>query len=452
MGNTEARQPAAASLDPEQPVPVSNAKAPLLIEDKVTRSSYSDLAESSSVDLNDERLLVPTPDGYFPHLDIWRFMCIAVVVLDHGNGSYSYWNLFFGQNWALQYIFVICGVAFGLSKRSLGGYLFRLVAYAIVGISCNWLAYVITGQDWRHDPWNMVFQFWFIIALIGYSLLLVPLRRYLVSCHDLPKIGDSKVKLTVTRVLGGIGVILGGLACIFALLSVGLTWLTAGFLKGKLQAALSKLGPGLAYWADKDQAGGLLQGLCTALELTVSNFWLAFAIPTVFPSEASVTGWVILINMHTRRLSHWYSGLGEKLMNGLDLMLLGLVCFHLGLKYRRQVGNVAVRYWFVWLSVCGLVWKPGTSGRMDLLMPEDWSMTWRMRFIDTVYMGVWLVAGDRFVDPKIFTEDKCNFINNLGLFLFLVHKAIHIVLPVPWNWVLILSLGPVFYAFSRLRH
>ena len=46
----------------------------------------------------------------------------------------------------------------------------------------------------------------------------------------------------------------------------------------------------------------------------------------------------------------------------------------------------------------------------------------------------------RFADPKIFNEAQLGFTGNLGLFLFLVHKAVHIVVPSPFNWFLLISM------------
>ena len=46
----------------------------------------------------------------------------------------------------------------------------------------------------------------------------------------------------------------------------------------------------------------------------------------------------------------------------------------------------------------------------------------------------------RFADPKIFNEAQLGFTGNLGLFLFLVHKAVRIVVPSPFNWFLLISM------------
>jgi len=232
--------------------------------------------------------------------------------------------------------------------------------------------------------------------------------------------------------------------------SVALSQLLDGQYATSLQEAFGAMGNAAQYWEDASgsAASSLIKDICAAVELSLSNVWLAVAVPVLLPQHQSTTGWLILVNMHARRLLPWYSGLGEKALNGFDLMLLGTTCFYLGLSKRRQIGIVIARYWWVLLFVIGLVWLPGTYGRYDQLQSTPWELTWRMRLLDMFFLSAFLSAGERFADPKIFTEDKLGFIGNLGLFLFLVHKAVHLVVPAPWNWVLLMSFGPMFWLAS----
>ena len=54
-----------------------------------------------------------------------------------------------GQNWGLQIMCLICGVCWSMSQRPAASYASRLVIYFCLGTSCNWLAWVATGADWR---------------------------------------------------------------------------------------------------------------------------------------------------------------------------------------------------------------------------------------------------------------------------------------------------------------
>lgn len=408
-------------------------------------STFSQLEDAEARDA----LLPPSTDGHYPHLDLWRAICIGVVVLDHGNWRYSEWNLLFGQNWTLQYIFCICGICFGLTRKGVLGYLGRLGCYVIVGVMLNLLANIIAGNDWRKNPWDVVFQFWFVVALMGYSVVLLPLKSFLEGQRAAVPDVESARSQGTTHFLKSLVVLLAGLLTLYLGLSCGLAKLLKGALGTEIAAAVRRLGPGLSFWAGSPEE--VLATAIAAIELTLSNVWLAVAFPLLFPNEKAITAWLVFCNMHARRLSTWYSGVGEKVMNGLDLMLLGLVAYYLGLKFRREIGERIARYWFIWLAICGLVWKPGTHGRLDLLMPEEWNMLWRMQFLSSTFMLVFLTAGERCFDPRIFTEDRCYFVNHLGLFLFLVHKAVHIVFPEPWNWLVILSWLPIFWFFHQAK-
>mmetsp|Transcript_57139 Transcript_57139/g.122914 ORF Transcript_57139/g.122914 Transcript_57139/m.122914 type:complete len:456 (+) Transcript_57139:122-1489(+) len=392
---------------------------------------------------NDEKVLPPRPDRRYPHIDIVRFMCLMVVVLDHGDPRYSKVNSFFGQNWTLQYIFVICGLSLSLSRQGVSASLLRLALYFVVGVCLNWSAWAIKGLDWRHNFWDVIFQFWFVVALVVYIVLLVPLKSYLELVADgNRRRAHQAVDPEQPALLMSFAMVGAGLVIIYLLVSEALARLVSGSLASRVAPIISSMGSGLEWWAKQSggAAGGVLMSFCSALELTLSNVWIAVMVPHLLPAQQSITGWLLIANMHIRRLDLWYAGLGEKVFNGFDLMLLGLVCAKLGLKWREPVGRCLARYWFVWISICGLIWVPGTAVRMDLLQEVPFQMRWRMRLLDAVFMVAFLAAGERFFDPRIFTEDKCDFINNLGLLLFLVHKAIHIVLPQPENWYLILLI------------
>jgi hypothetical protein len=425
----------------------------------------SSIGESKRNRDRDEATLLPRRadgDKRQPHLDLCRFICVLVVVLDHGAPEYAKWNAFFGQNWTLQLIYVICGISLGLSNKGFGGYLGRLGAYVVVGVLCNWFAWVVTGQDWQSNVWGVVFQFWFVVGLMLYSVMLIPLKQYLAWAASRDQLAAAEESYGAATLLDradaaaadstvrGLSLVALGLVIIWMAVSVALSQLLDGQYSTSLEEAFGAMGNAATYWesASGSAASSLIKDICAALELSLSNIWLAVAVPALLPQRQSLAGWLILVNMHARRLLSWYSGLGEKALNGFDLMLLGLTCFYLGLAKRRQIGVVVARYWWAILFCIGLLWKGGTYGRYDQLQATPMWLTWRMRLLDFFFAMAFLSAGERFVDPKIFTEDKLGFIGNLGLFLFLVHKAVHIVVPAPFNWFLLISFGPLFWFAS----
>jgi len=398
----------------------------------------------------EDSYLKPTCDGRYIHLDITRMGCICVVVVDHCLDCFPYssWNVLFGQHWVLQFIFVVCGVSFGLSKNKLSGYVLRLCFFMFIGVLLNWVAFMIKGLDWRHDVWNVIFQFFFIVGVILYSFILAPVHTYFLWLVD----GRETILAPFLPLARSIGMPIIVFGLIFNYLVMAM-WLPPHFTTSLQNSVLPwlelRFGEGLNYRIMVGGKSDILQSFFAAIELSLSNIWLAVFVPLLLPSQRSITAWLILLNMTMRRLSDWYAGPGEKAFNGLDLMLLGLVCRHFGLKHKKTLGLYVLRYWFLWLGIAGLVWIPGTKGRMDLLQPTEWKYTWRNRLLDFSFMFCWLVAADRVFDKKIFTEDRMDFMNNYFLVMYLVHRAVHIVLPSPWNWLVLGALLAPFWYQSR---
>lgn len=478
------RSASSRAFDPEEPQQ-PDVNVPLLGHSASNaKASYHTVpplpatADGTSSD-DGEKFLVSLADGsnYFPHLHIWSFFGIAVLVLDHGNWRYSYYNLFFVQNWALQIIFVIFGVCFGMMRTGSGSYFLRLLIYLVAGVLCNMMAYAIKDPATVGDNiWNVVFQFWLVLGLIGYSVLLMPVKSYLRKLCDMKACAcdndgsshaereagfqsrdgpstEQAVSCKATKPLFDtnpyVGVVMIGAGSVFiwAAMSLVMARVVDGAFILQIEIILQRMGNGMAYWVGDTKTA--LTSVCASTELTLSNVWLALAVPSMFPSQQGLTVWLLVLNMHARRLSIWYSGIGQKLWHGFDLMLIGLVVYHLGMRWRRTLGERLVRYWFVWVAACGAVWQPGTEGRFDLWNSEPFYIRWRMMVLDIILLVVWLTAADRLIDSKIFTEDKCAFITYLGMFLFLVHEAIHIVLPEPFNWLMIISFGPMFWFLWR---
>lgn len=113
------------------------------------------------------------------HLDLTRILCVAMVCVEHGASAYGKVNAMFSQCWVLQILWVVSGISWGLSSRPLGPYLTRLSAYFAVGVSFNFLAFVVHGKDWRSNPWDVVFQFWFVVGLGVYCTVTLALKPVL---------------------------------------------------------------------------------------------------------------------------------------------------------------------------------------------------------------------------------------------------------------------------------
>mmetsp|Transcript_11573 Transcript_11573/g.24385 ORF Transcript_11573/g.24385 Transcript_11573/m.24385 type:complete len:466 (-) Transcript_11573:88-1485(-) len=428
---------------------------------------------AAAQDTESDEFLSPTTK-YFPFLDITRICCVWCVAVDHGNSSFGLWNMMFTQEWVLQYLFLVCGVSYGLSSKSLANYLGRLAVYAAIGISVNWTAWIVTGMDWRSNFFNVIFHIWFVIGLMGYAVLLFPLKVWLARVRNWPRSDDRRhvqeptpeaehplaeqavaaeqrapstsYRDVLLKYLAGIG---GGLLAIFILFQVVLDPVV-DLLAPEFLEFWKNMGAGAAFWGlpmTLGESRAFLQHMSTYFMLTCSNIYLVVACPLIF-ENASLTTWGVLINTYGHRLL-FYRSKEERPFHGLDLMMVALTCYYLGLRNRRKIGEYVIRYWFVVLFFCALLWPPGTLGRFDEHPPTDLERRIRWNLLEAIFVIIWLVAGERLVQKEIFTEDRLDFLNEWALILFLVHKAVHIMFVPPLNWVALVGLAPVCYILRR---
>mmetsp|Transcript_10988 Transcript_10988/g.19882 ORF Transcript_10988/g.19882 Transcript_10988/m.19882 type:complete len:468 (-) Transcript_10988:33-1436(-) len=418
------------------------------VESYSTVEKSSTLAEPTlGVDPEDE-FISKAKGGRAYFLDATRIFCVGLVVIDHGAPSYSKWNTLYVQNWGLQLIFLTCGASLGFSSGGYCHYMSRLSLYVLVGVLCNWTAWIATGKDWRSDPWNVVFQMWFVVGLMGYSSLLWPLKLLFTRMSDATK--GPLFKPNVETASAFVGVCLLVSVCC-------LTDFASRFGQHLLDtlpvinADTQKISggaddmTGFAYWFGGAQGSDNMKSVVKSLALSIRSILVVLVAAVWFPKSQAYLGWFLLFHMYGCRIASWYPAPGDRLCHGLDLVLLGLTCWAFGLKWRRQLSTWAARYWFIPLIFCALAWRPGTSVRFDSKPPEAFAMRWRMQTIEFVIITMWLLAAERWFDARIFTEDRLNFMNNWALFAFMAHKAVHIVAPPPLNWFFIVGLIPGFW-------
>jgi len=380
--------------------------------------------------------------AYF--LDATRIYCVALVAIDHGAASYSHWNALYVQNWGLQFIFLTCGVSLGFSKRSLCGYITRLSLYFLLGVACNWTAWIVTGMDWMNDFWNVVFQMWFVVGLVLYTVMLWPLKQaFQFQSQRAKEVTHAGETSAQDKLIGVVLITLGFLGISYV--SVVLHQMVDRLPLLEPDAVQGQSPTGFGYWFGGVQGSDNLLSIVHSLELSCRAMWVVLIGASWFPEWQSCLGWGVLFHMYLSRALFWYPAPGDRLCHGLDLMVLGLTTYYFGLYKRKRIGDFLGRYWFVLFLFCGLVWQPGTSGRFDSKPPADVDIRWRMQALEFVFVSLWLLTADRWFDHRIFTEDRLDFMSTWALLVFMVHKAIHIMLPSPVNWLFLLALIPFFW-------
>mmetsp|Transcript_63436 Transcript_63436/g.163237 ORF Transcript_63436/g.163237 Transcript_63436/m.163237 type:complete len:459 (+) Transcript_63436:69-1445(+) len=449
--------------DPER----VDVEATPLLQGKEQRPTYSGDAGKSAVsgsDADGHAFPPHSPDGHYPFLDITRICCVWLVAVDHGNATFGAYNSLFGQEWVLQFLYLVCGVCYGMSRRSLLNYEFRLAQYVVIGIMLNWCAWVVAGLDWQHNFFGMVFHFWFVVGLMLYAAILAPLKPYLQRARDLSLQADNNPEAVGTEapeeseqdhrdaLLRGLLLIGGGLLGIMLVFTVVMAPVieSAAPITLRFFSAIGANARDGAFWglpSNIDESQEFLQHMSTYIMLTVSNMYLLIVCPVAF-KRSTWTPWCLLAYTYSHRML-FYRSSDERPFHGLDLMTIAMAVYYLGLQNRRKIGEYLIRYWFVLLFVCALLWEPGTHQRFDEVPPTTISTRVRVNLLEAIFVIAWFLAGDRMVQKEIFSEDRLDFLNLWALIVFLVHKAVHIVFPQPINWLILLGLAPICYYASR---
>jgi len=441
--------------------------------------------EKQPCSVHQDRLLPLTAKAGHPFLDITRICCVWCVAVDHGNWTFGHWNCMFTQDWVLQYLFLVCGVSYGISSRRLGGYLSRLFAYFVLGVLLNWCAAIVAGWSWRGNMFDVVFHLWFVVGLMLYAVVLAPLKWYLRRvAEDLDKQSESGLRATAEResipeadhpeaeespwhpvtgpqehstydvgtsVLWIMMAVGGGIVFIVIFFTLCMRPVVL-LLAARAGSSMHVFGQGADFWGfpqDYEEAKTFFKRFFTYLMCSSTSVYLLVVCPRVL-KHTSATTWLVIVNTYVHKL-FFYRGQDDRFFHGLDLMIVGMSCYFLGLRHRRVIGLYVVRYWFAVLLACAMIWPPGAHQRFDEIPPppEDMELRIRVYLLEAIFVVIWLAAGERLVQPEIFTEDNLTFLNNWGLIIFLVHKAVHMTILPPLNWTLLLLLAPACYLVQR---
>ena len=142
------------------------------------RAAHSDpLAEPTRADA-EVRVVPRITREYILYFDVWRSICVALVVITHSNEAYAEWNVFAVQLWVLPYLELISGTLCAVSKRGVLDYAAKLMLYTSLGCLMNLLACLARGSPrwWEDTTMNVAFQLGFTFQLALFGLLITPLR------------------------------------------------------------------------------------------------------------------------------------------------------------------------------------------------------------------------------------------------------------------------------------
>lgn len=430
------------------------------------------------------------------HLDMLRVIAIYGVVVDHGNPDskqYGIHNVMFTQNWCLQLLWVTCGISWALTTSSLGPYIMRLCVYLIIGVSFNWLAWVSRGMDWRHDLQGVVYQFAFIVGLIVYvsctAWLKPSLQRIYASRKELVDRGNEHVgksgtasssaaakashEALIEEAKGHATPALSGadsgeldeeerknaklFAAIVAASLLGmlaLSFVFSHFETGVVRGIINLLlGESAKFWTnDLDDRAfvGQFIGTFGAYFLVVAGSKLLQS-----PRVAPWLLWVIIVYIYSCRilllplLFDQYGGGVGRFFVGLELFLMGLVGNTAGLKHAGAVKRWMADYFILVLIFVAIMWGPTWQTRMDEHPPRDMNIIARVQICEAVFLVAFLSAGSLMFPEEGWSTRVRSWLAETATVLFLIHKATHIAVPVPYNWYIVFLLVPGAFGFRH---
>jgi len=393
----------------------------------------------------------------YPHLDVTRICCICCVVIDNFNSRFLLWNTLYVCNWVLPMLWLVCGICFALSNRSLAEYECRLFVYFAIGATANWAAWIMNQWPWFKSPFVMTCQMMFVFWLMIFTAILAPLKHYLRRVHQQEyntsdeekpcSTRDDSMHVVARNIDGyrGLGLVfVGWLVIVITGEGVLRTWRTAGAdllmrYGTDILPALSQEDFALRYFNDG----------CRSLQACLCGLWIVGIVPKLFWDLSCMT-WMLLANLYLHRVIYAY-GFPDLPFHGFYLLLVALVAHEFGLALRAQIGKILQRYWMVVCFMLAFFSTPGLHGPLLEVPPPQEYVKERYMIIEPIIVVAWLTFGDRMVDPKIFTEDRLMWVNDWALISFLVHKAVFWAFNLPTGWVCILIVGPICWFCRRLE-
>eukprot|EP00929_Paragymnodinium_shiwhaense_P053407 TRINITY_DN26722_c0_g1_i1.p1 TRINITY_DN26722_c0_g1~~TRINITY_DN26722_c0_g1_i1.p1 ORF type:complete len:452 (+),score=28.32 TRINITY_DN26722_c0_g1_i1:127-1482(+) len=363
----------------------------------------------------DDDLIHPAR-GSHVFLDVTRTICVFIVVIDHGDREFGMVNTCFAQNWTVQCLFLVSGLCYCMSTRPLCGYLVKIMAYFCLGVTCNILAWQWLQRNWRADIFNAVFQFWFVVGLMAYSILVAPLEIYLRKAAAVTRLGlaseESGSPLHATEDLptclaSALGRSQPAHAsmhetkrqelkrdALLATIAIFALRLLIAMTKPRLEDRLIQVdleenhSQGLVFWGisrDPNEASRVVDRVLGYVSESLGSFTICFLGPLLLP-DARYLAWVLICYMYALRVL-FFHGPEDRPFHHMNLFMLAVVCYHFGLKHRRRMSDFVLRYWFLVMGIsAGLLWPPGLQRRMDEEPPNDLLMRFR-------YNGLELLAG-----------------------------------------------------------
>lgn len=359
--------------------------------------------------------------GRSVHIDMMRMACVIVWVVRHGDQDFNSKNIVLDQNWSAPMLWLISGICWGRSRTPFLIYLRRLALIFCIGTALNYFAETVQNPTKHVDLWNVVFHMWFVAGLILLCCLTAPLKLLLDAYAE-----EKKVAM------------LWSIVPPFVLMSLA----AAIYFRARSQLPAVPL-QGLRWWLDGDDKDICIPFVESAIGLIIAAYACAY------PPEHdhSIVGWMLLGYFFTAWVIHQPSRIGVE-SAAMNLFILGVVVQRLGLRGRAIIGKFITGYWLLVLLFCGVLTIPLVHGQTDLDPSADATVRARWCAITVILIVAFLCAGENIQDPlNLFA--RFPGLNYWVVLLYVVHIAVHKLLPSPYNWLLLAASVLPFLVIGR---
>jgi len=349
------------------------------------------------------------------YFDVWRAVCVLCVLVTHADESYANYNVGAVQQWVLNFILLISGTLYGMSKptlRHLLHYVSRLLLLFSVGSGFNWAGAVIGDQEWNDVPDHICFQMAFILIMAFGAVVSYPLKKHL----DAPS-----TCVTVSAI------------ALYAVMSIGC------FVA-------------FVHVVIVNEAEGDADMLFRGMYVTFFLLFVATAGHVCLPETwRGVLGWVVLLLLFTQVVCNQMELLGYW-WHLIDIYNWAILVQRVPLMHGKRVGYLFSRGWPL-LAVIGnlLSQFPGHEGRSDKYPFEELGKRLRyyvtemgmsVGFITIPYLGpTQTIAFPEEIAPHL------PWVTYWSLLTFSSHKAVYYAVGgLPFGLLIVLGSIVPFYS------